>query len=60
MFALYPNRRLPDDLEHLRFGGLIYLGVGVGQWGEEMIITPADLVTAVQAQVVELVEMLLA
>ena len=33
------------------------LGVGAGQWGEEIIITPADLVKAARAQVVELVEM---
>ncbi len=32
------------------------LGVGAGQWGEEIIITPADLVKAARAQVVELVE----
>ncbi len=32
------------------------LGVGAGQWGEEIIITPSDLVTAARAQVVELVE----
>ncbi len=33
------------------------LGVGAGQWGEEIIITPADLVTAARAQVIELVEL---
>ncbi|MCA0454697.1 MAG: aminoacyl-tRNA deacylase [Chloroflexi bacterium] len=32
------------------------LGVGAGQWGEEIIITPADLVKASRAQVAELVE----
>jgi Cys-tRNA(Pro)/Cys-tRNA(Cys) deacylase len=30
------------------------LGVGAGQWGEEIIITPADLVRASHAQVVNL------
>jgi len=32
------------------------LGVGAGQWGEEIIITPADLIKASRAQVVELVK----
>lgn len=31
------------------------LGVGAGQWGEEIIITPQDLVKASQAQMVPLV-----
>ncbi|MDQ2807950.1 MAG: YbaK/EbsC family protein [Chloroflexota bacterium] len=30
------------------------LGVGTGQWGEEILITPADLVRASHAQVVNL------
>src|SRR5690349_23377193 len=30
------------------------LGVGAGQWGEEILITPADLVRATGAQVVNL------
>ncbi|MBZ0282004.1 MAG: YbaK/EbsC family protein [Anaerolineae bacterium] len=30
------------------------LGVGAGQWGEEIIITPNDLVKAANAQVVQL------
>ncbi|MBL8118249.1 MAG: YbaK/EbsC family protein [Anaerolineae bacterium] len=32
------------------------LGVGAGQWGEEIIITPANLVIAARALVVPLVE----
>ncbi|MCE7989725.1 MAG: deacylase [Caldilinea sp. CFX5] len=32
------------------------LGVGAGQWGEEILITPANLVRAAQAQVVKLTE----
>ena len=32
------------------------LGVGAGQWGEEILITPADLVRASRAQVVNLTE----
>jgi Cys-tRNA(Pro)/Cys-tRNA(Cys) deacylase len=32
------------------------LGVGAGQWGEEIIITPANLVRASRAQVVNLTE----
>lgn len=32
------------------------LGVGAGQWGEEIIITPDALVLAAKAQVVQLVE----
>lgn len=32
------------------------LGVGAGQWGEEILITPAALVRASQAQVVNLTE----
>lgn len=32
------------------------LGVGAGQWGEEIIITPHDLVKAAKSQVVQLVE----
>src|SRR5690349_18343901 len=32
------------------------LGVGTGQWGEEILITPADLVRASGAQVVNLTE----
>jgi len=32
------------------------LGVGAGQWGEEIIIAPHDLVKAAKAQVVQLVE----
>lgn len=32
------------------------LGVGAGQWGEEILITPVDLVRACQAQVVNLTE----
>lgn len=31
------------------------LGVGAGQWGEEIIITPHDLVKAAKAQVIQLV-----
>ncbi len=33
-----------------------YLGVGAGEWGEEIIIAPADLVRASQALVVNLAE----
>ena len=32
------------------------LGVGAGQWGEEILITPTNLVRATQAQVVKLTE----
>ena len=32
------------------------LGVGAGQWGEEILITPADLVRASRAQVVNLTD----
>jgi len=32
------------------------LGVGAGQWGEEILITPADLVRATGAQVVNLTD----
>lgn len=32
------------------------LGVGAGQWGEEIMITPADLVRASRAQVVNLTD----
>ncbi len=32
------------------------LGVGTGQWGEEILITPADLVRASHAQVVNLTD----
>jgi Cys-tRNA(Pro)/Cys-tRNA(Cys) deacylase len=32
------------------------LGVGTGQWGEEILITPADLVRASNAQVVNLTD----
>ena len=32
------------------------LGVGAGQWGEEILITPTNLVRAAQAQVVKLTE----
>lgn len=32
------------------------LGVGAGQWGEEILITPDNLVRAAQAQVVKLTE----
>jgi Cys-tRNA(Pro)/Cys-tRNA(Cys) deacylase len=32
------------------------LGVGAGQWGEEILITPANLVRAAAAQVVKLTE----
>jgi Cys-tRNA(Pro)/Cys-tRNA(Cys) deacylase len=32
------------------------LGVGTGQWGEEILITPADLVRASRAEVVNLTE----
>jgi len=32
------------------------LGVGAGQWGEEIIITPADLVRASGAEVVNLTD----
>lgn len=32
------------------------LGVGAGQWGEEILITPENLVRAAQAQVVKLTE----
>jgi Cys-tRNA(Pro)/Cys-tRNA(Cys) deacylase len=32
------------------------LGIGAGQWGEEILITPANLVRAAAAQVVKLTE----
>lgn len=32
------------------------LGVGTGQWGQEILITPQDLLTASRAQVVNLTE----
>jgi hypothetical protein len=32
------------------------LGVGAGQWGEEIMITPEDLVKASRAQVVNLTD----
>ena len=32
------------------------LGVGAGQWGEEILITPADLIAATSAQVVNLTD----
>jgi hypothetical protein len=32
------------------------LGVGAGQWGEEIITTPANLVLASHAQVVNLTD----
>ncbi|WP_026369904.1 aminoacyl-tRNA deacylase [Kallotenue papyrolyticum] len=44
-FRSFIDRQLLDEPE---------LGVGTGQWGEEIIIRPADLVRAAQARVVNL------
>ena len=30
------------------------MGVGAGEWGREIVLTPADLVTAAAAEVVNL------
>jgi Cys-tRNA(Pro)/Cys-tRNA(Cys) deacylase len=57
--SIPPFHWQPEDFRTLVEESLLkepLLGVGTGQWGEEILITPADLVRASRAQVVNLTD----